>query len=147
MVRSVIAALALVFVTSTAGADDKVKKPIGTWVREAGENKITFVFKDKTVTATVKLNNAELVVEASYEATKDGEIKSTITKIVKNDVGMPLEEGFKFSFKHKIEDGKMTVSDLKVNDGQDAEEAQKSLVEGDYKKEKEKKEEKKEEKK
>jgi len=147
MVRSVIAVLALVVVTATAGAEDKVKKPVGTWVRDAGENKVTFAFKDKTLTATVKLNNGELVVEANYEATKEGEIKATITKIVKNDVGVQLEEGNKFSFKHKIADGTMTISELKNNEGADAEEGPKQLVEGDYKKQKEKKEEKKEEKK
>jgi len=41
----------------------------------------------------------------------------------------------------------MTVSDLKDKDGNDPGEGPKSLVEGDYKKEKDKKEEKKEEKK
>ena len=147
MVRFVMAVLALVVVITTAGAQEKVKKPIGTWVRDTGENKVTFVIKDKMMTVTLHTGNGDLVVEASYEVNKDGEVKSKITKIDKNELGAQIEEGSTFSFKHKIADGTMTISDLKDKDGNDPGDGPKSLVEGDYKKEKEKKEEKKEEKK
>lgn len=142
MVRSAIAVLALVVVTVTAGADDKVKKPVGTWVRESGANKVTFVIKADKMTVTLHTCNGDLAVEASYEAEKDGEMKAKITKIEKNDIGAGIEEGHKFSFKHKLADGTMTISDLKGNEGNDAEEGAKQLVEGEYKKEQEKKEEK-----
>ena len=147
MVRSVIAVLALVVVTATAGADDKVKKPLGTWVRETGDNKITFVITNDKLSATLHTGNGDLVIQTTYEVDKDSVLKTKITKVDKNDIGAQIEEGHTFSFKFKIADGTMTVSDLKDKDGNDPGEGPKSLVEGDYKKEKDKKEEKKEEKK
>jgi hypothetical protein len=147
MVRSVIAVLALVVVTATAGADDKVKKPLGTWVRENGDNKITFVITNDKLSATLHTGNGDLVIQTTYEVDKDSVLKTKITKVDKNDIGAQIEEGHTFSFKFKIADGTMTVSDLKDKDGNDPGEGPKSLVEGDYKKEKDKKEEKKEEKK
>jgi hypothetical protein len=147
MVRSVIAALALVVVTATAGAEDKVKKPIGTWVRENGDNKITFVIKNDKLNATLHTGNGDLVLETSYEVDKESVLKAKITKIDKNELGAQVEEGNTFTFKFKIADGTMTISDLKDKDGNDPGDGPRSLVEGDYKKEKDKKEEKKEEKK
>jgi len=147
MVRSVIAMLALVVVTATAGAEEKVKKPLGTWVRENGDNKITFVITNDKLSATLHTGNGDLVIQTTYEVDKDSVLKTKITKIEKNDIGAQVEEGHTFSFKFKLADGTMTVSDLKDKDGNDPGEGPKSLVEGDYKKEKDKKEEKKEEKK
>ena len=147
MVRSVIAMLALVVVTATAGAEEKVKKPLGTWVRENGDNKITFVITNDKLSATLHTGNGDLVIQTTYEVDKDSVLKTKITKVDKNDIGAQIEEGHTFSFKFKIADGTMTVSDLKDKDGNDPGEGPKSLVEGDYKKEKDKKEEKKEEKK
>ena len=147
MVRSVIAMLALVVVTATAGAEEKVKKPLGTWVRENGDNKITFVITNDKLSATLHTGNGDLVIQTTYEVDKDSVLKTKITKVEKNDIGAQVEEGHTFSFKFKIADGTMTVSDLKDKDGNDPGEGPKSLVEGDYKKEKDKKEEKKEEKK
>jgi hypothetical protein len=146
MFRSTIAVLAFIVVTATAGAEDKVKKPIGTWVRESGENKVTFVIKDDKMIATLHTDNGDLIVEASYEVTKDGEVKCKITKIEKNELGAQIEEGHTFSFKHKIADGTMTVSDLKGNNGDDPGEGPKSTVEGEYKKQKEEKKEEKKDK-
>jgi len=147
MVRSVIALLALVVVTATAGADDKVKKPLGTWVRENGDNKMTFVIKDDKLTGTLHTGNGDLIVQTTYEVDKDSVLKAKITKVEKNDIGAQVEEGHTFTFKFKIADGTMTISDLKDKDGNDPGDGPKSLVEGEYKKEKDKKEEKKEEKK
>ena len=143
MVRSVIAMLALVVVTATAGAEEKVKKPLGTWVRENGDNKITFVITNDKLSATLHTGNGDLVIQTTYEVDKDSVLKTKITKVDKNDIGAQIEEGHTFSFKFKIADGTMTVSDLKDKDGNDPGEGPKSLVEGDYKKEKDKKEEKK----
>jgi len=136
MIRITIAALVLVVATVSALAEDKVAKPIGTWVREAGEAKVTFAIEKDKLTGTVHTQNGDLVVEASYEATKDGELKAKVTKVVKNDVGGQIEEGHKFSFKFKIADGTLTISELKGNDENAAEEGAKNLVEGEYKKEK-----------
>jgi len=141
MFRSTMAVLGLFVVAGLAAAQDKVVKPLGTWVRDTGDNKLTFVIKADKFTATVHTQNGDLIVEASYEATKDGELKAKITKIEKNEVGAQIEEGSKFSFKFKIADGTMTVSDLKDNDGNDPGEGPKNLVEGEYKKQKEAKKE------
>jgi hypothetical protein len=141
MFRSTIAVLALVVVTATAGAEDKVKKPIGTWVREAGEAKLTFAIKADKFIGTVHTQNGDLFVEATYEVTKDSELKAKITKVEKKGIDSQIEEGHKFSFKFKIADGTMTVSDLKDNDGNDPGEGPKNLVEGEYKKQKEEKKE------
>jgi hypothetical protein len=135
MLRTLIATLVLVTVAATVGAEGKTKKPVGTWVREVGDNKITFVIKEDKVTTAVKMPNGDLAVEASYEVSKDGELKAKITKVVKNEIGAQIDEGSKFSFKYKIADGTLTVSDLKVDDN-DAGEGPKQLIEGEYKKEK-----------
>jgi len=142
MLRFALASLTVAIVMVAATADDKVKKPVGTWMREAGEAKVTFAFKSDKLTTTIHTPNGDLVVEAKYEATKDGEIKGEITKIVKNEIGAGLEEGAKFAFKFKIADNTMTLSDLKGNDGNDAGDDAKNLVEGEYKKQKDKKDEK-----
>jgi hypothetical protein len=147
MVRSVLALSALIVVCAAAYAQDKVKKPIGTWVRENGDNKVTFLIQNDKLTATLHTGNGDLVVQTTYEVDKDSVLKAKITKVDKNDVGAQVEEGHTFTFKFKIADGTMSVSDLKDKDGNDPGEGPRSLVEGDYKKEKDKKEEKKEEKK
>jgi hypothetical protein len=141
MYRSTIAVLGLFVVAAFAAAEDKVAKPLGTWVRETGENKVTFVIKADKLTGNVHVQDGDLIVEATYEVTKDGELKAKITKIEKNEVKAQIEEGSKFSFKYKIADGTMTISDLKDNDGNDAGEGPKNLVEGAYKKQKEEKKE------
>jgi len=146
MYRSTIPVLGLFVVAALAAAEDKVTKPLGTWVRESGDNKVTFVIKADKLTGTVHMQNGDLIVEATYEVTKDNELKAKITKIEKNELGAQIEEGSKFSFKYKIADGTMTVSDLKDNDGNDPGENPKQLVEGEYKKQKEEKKEEKKDK-
>jgi hypothetical protein len=139
MVRSVLGLSALI-VVGVAFAEDKVAKPIGTWVRENGDNKVTFAITKDKLTATLHTGNGDLVIQTTYEVDKDNVLKTKITKVDKNDIGAQIEEGHTFSFKFKIADGTMTVTDLKDKDGNDPGEGPKSLVEGDYKKEKEKKE-------
>src|SRR5437899_1766447 len=116
MLRCTIAVFTLIIVNTTAHAEDKAKKPLGTWVREAGENKVTFAIKADKITSSIKMQNGDLVVESTYEVTNDGELKAKVTKVEKNEIGAQIEEGHKFSFKYKIADGTMTISDLKVND-------------------------------
>jgi uncharacterized protein (DUF2147 family) len=139
MYRIAIAAFAFVVLAATIAAEEKANKPLGTWTREAGEAKITFAIKAEKLTVTIHTPNGELVTDASYEVTKDGELKGKLTKIEKNELGANLDEGHTFSFKYKIADGTMTISDLKGHDGNDAEEGPKNLVEGEYRKSKEKK--------
>src|SRR5262249_28308307 len=124
-------------------ADDKVKKPVGTWVREVGDTKITFAIKADKMTVTFKTPNGDLVVLSSFEVPKEGELKGKIDKIEKNDIEANIQEGHKYSYRYKIADGTLTISDLKGNDGNDADEGAKSQVEGEYKKVKEEKKEKK----
>ena len=146
MIRTTVGILALVLVTAVAFADDKVKKPVGTWTREAGDMKITFAIKADKMTVTFHGPNGDLVVVSSYEVPKEGEVKGKIDNIEKNDVGAGVEEGHKYSFRYKIADGTLTISELKGNDGNDADEGAKQLVEGEYKKVKEEKKEEKKDK-
>lgn len=140
MLRTVMTTLALLVLAAPAFADDKdkAKKPLGTWVRKLDDNKVTIVLKDDTMTFSMSANGQELSVAAKYEL-KDGLLKGTITKIEKNEVGAQVDEGDKFSFKIKVEDGTLTLSELKGKDDTPLEGNAKELIEGDYKKEKEKK--------
>ena len=143
MLRTAMTTLALLLLAAPAFADDKekAKKPLGTWVRQVGDNKVTIVLKDDAMTFTMTAEGNSLSVAAKYEL-KDGLLKGSITKIEKNEVGAQVDEGDKFSFKVKVEDGTLTLSELKGKDDQPLEGNAKELIEGEYKKEK--KEEKKE---
>jgi hypothetical protein len=144
MLRTVTTTLILILLAVPAFADDKdkAKKPLGTWVREVGDNKVTIVLKADTMMFTMTAGGNSLSVATKYEL-KDGLLKGTITKIEKNEVGAQVDEGDKFSFKIKVEDGTLTLSELKGKDDTPLEGNAKELIEGEYKKEKEKKEEKK----
>jgi hypothetical protein len=144
MLRTVTMTLVLAVLAAPALADDKdkAKKPLGTWVREVGDNKVTIVLKADNMIFKMVAGGNELSVAAKYEL-KDGELKGTITKVEKNEIGAQIEDGHKFSFKIKAEDATLTLSELKGNDGTPLEGEAKNLIEGEYKKEKEKKEEKK----
>jgi hypothetical protein len=144
MLRIAMTTTALFLVAAPAFGDDKGKdkKPLGTWVRQVGDSKVTIVLKADTMTFTMTAEGNSLSVAAKYEL-KDGLLKGTITKIDKNEVGAQVDEGDKFSFKIKVEDSTLTLSELKGKDDAPLEGNAKELIEGDYKKEKEKKEEKK----
>jgi hypothetical protein len=137
MLRTVTTALALILLAAPAFADekDKAKKPLGTWVRKVGENKVTFEFKADSMTFTMTVDGNSMVVANKYEL-KDGLLKVTVTKIEKNDLGGKVDEGDTFTFKIKVEDGTLTLSELKDKTDNPVEGNVKDLVEGEYKKEK-----------
>jgi hypothetical protein len=110
-------------------AADEVKKPIGTWTKK-GTPSITFVIKADGMTATVKGDN-NVEVFCDYGTTKDGVLFARVNK-VKKDGGDAPEEGDLFSFRFKVEKGKMVLSDLT---GAKVTEQIKQTVEGDYAKE------------
>jgi hypothetical protein len=140
MLRTALTMLALIVLSAPALADekDKAKKPLGTWVREVGDNKVTIVLKADTMTFTMTANGSDLTVAAKYDL-KDGLLKGTITKVEKNELGAQIDDGDKFSFKIKVEDNTLTLSELKGKDDNPVEGNAKDLIEGEYKKEKEKK--------
>ena len=118
-------------------AEDKpkakaVKKPVGTWVREADGWTITFGIKDDELTLDMKDGDGKTIrCEAAYAVTKTGVLFATMLKVTKKGIDTPADKGDLFSFAFSVNDKEMTVSDLKgshVND--DA----RQLIEGVYKK-------------
>jgi len=138
MFRSTMAVLGFFVVAGLATAEDKVAKPLGTWDNATKNHKVTLVFKADKLTVTNHcyddLFGGDLVFEASYEVSKDGELKAKVTKTVKNTTLYLIPEGTKLSFKYKIADGTMTLSDAWVV-------ARNIFNEGEYKKQKEEKKE------
>jgi len=110
-----------------------VKKPIGTWTREASGWTIKFVIKDGEMTIDMKDGDGNSIVcDAEYAVTKDGVLYGTMTKVTKKGIETPADKGDLFSIAFTANDKELTASDLKgtqVND--DARE----LIEGVYKKE------------
>jgi hypothetical protein len=117
-----------------ASADDKAKKPIGKWTRTVGDASVTFDITADKLVCTLKGGGGSLKAEATYEVDKDGLLKGKLTKVESEGIEGP-QEGDKFSFKFKIADGTMTLSDLKDKDDNEAGGQAKDLIEGDYKKE------------
>jgi hypothetical protein len=118
-------------------AEDKpkakaVKKPIGTWTREAGGWTITFEIKDGEMTIKLKDGDGNTIdFEAEYGVTKGGTLYGCATKVTTKGIDTTAEKGDLFSVVYSANDKELTVSDLKgthVND-----EARK-LIEGVYKK-------------
>jgi hypothetical protein len=132
MARWVSAALALVVVCAlplTAAEKKKTDRPIGTWSKSEGDLTVTFNIKADGLTVTLKGNNQKIEVAADYGVSKDGVVFGRVNKITKENTDGGPEEGDLFSFRFKLTDNKMTVSEL--NSTKTSEEARK-LVEGDY---------------
>jgi hypothetical protein len=131
MLRSAVTVVvALVVVAAAGAADAPAKKPIGTWARGLGENKVTFQFKADSLTCVITNGSATLEVEADYGVTKDGVIYGIITKAERKGVDGGPEKGELFSFQVKIDKETITISDLKGTDNAEA----KQLIQGEYKK-------------
>jgi hypothetical protein len=136
MARVTFAALAmlLLLVSATMGADEKdvgKKKPIGTWKRTAGDHSITFTIKGDTLRVVIRGGDNVVEVDADYGVSKDGVLFGRISKGAKEGDGP--SEGDLFSFRFKVANGNMTLSELKTS--HDSTEA-KDLVEGEYRKQK-----------
>ncbi|HZT80821.1 MAG TPA: hypothetical protein VFA26_11385 [Gemmataceae bacterium] len=135
MARWTTAALALAVVwvgTSAPAAQDKDKaaRPVGVWTRSADDHKITFdIRKDDKLFVTLNQGERVVKVEATYKVGKDNQLTMKVTKVELKGVDNGPSEGQEFSFRFKVVDGTMTVSDLK---GTDSEEA-KNVVQGEYK--------------
>lgn len=134
-VKTVALATLFLFVGSMPGAEEKAQakeKIIGTWTHTVGEHTITFTFKGDTLQALMKGEGNGIRIDADYGVSKDGVLFGRINKVEQegNNGG---SEGDLFSFRFKVNDANMTVSDLKTSRENDQ---SKDLVEGDYKKQK-----------
>lgn len=140
MLRRTAAAL-VVLVLSTLvlnAADPKAKKPTGKWVREVGDAKVSFDIHKEKLHFSMNVEGQSMKVDATYEVDKENVIKGKITKIEKKGLEGGPNEGDTFSFKFKVEDGTLTVSEVRGADGQEIQGQAKELIEGDYKLEKKK---------
>ena len=130
-----LAALAVVAVLPAAAPAEvkKPAKPSGTYTREAGERKVSWTFKEDTLTIRIQIGEGRLDYEAAYGITKDGLLFGVMTKAEKKDIdGGPGKEDL-ISFRYTLGEGELKISDLKgTSIGDEA----KRLVEGTYKKEK-----------
>jgi hypothetical protein len=140
MVRWVTAALALGLVgAAPLGAADKAedgKKPLGTWTRKIDQGTVTFQIKADGLHVILKGDDDHKIdVAADYGVTKDGVLFGRVNKVTKENVSGGPEDGDLFSFRFKVEKGKLTVSDL--NSSRGGEQA-KQHIEGEYEQQKDK---------
>jgi uncharacterized membrane protein len=129
-----MSALALLAPAVTAAAPAKAGKTSlsGTFVREQGDNKITFAFQaDGSLTVTIANSaGASLSVLAEYTVARDGEtVYGVVAKSDNKDLGPGPEPGVPFSFKIEKKEGELVIKDLR---GQDTDNA-KIIIEGEYK--------------
>jgi hypothetical protein len=128
-------AMLLLLVGSMPGADVKEagkRKPVGTWKRTVGDHAITFQIKGDSLQVILKGGENVKEIDADYGVSKDGVLFGRISKVKQEGDGP--SEGDLFSFRFKIDNHTMTVSELKThNDSAEA----KQLVEGEYQKQKE----------
>jgi hypothetical protein len=134
---SVFALLTAGLLVVPAAADEKDKKEekalTGSFTRKAGEFDFKMEFKkDKVLVFHVTTGDVGCVMTSKYALEKDGVFKCEVTEFEKKgDFPVSKDKGYKFSFKLKIEDKKVTLSDL---EGDDINPDQKEVVEGDYEK-------------
>src|SRR5262245_37503170 len=138
MSRPVLAALLLSLSLAAGAAADKKaddkkapKKPIGTWVREAGNTTITFAIKADGLTIHVKAGADKFVkVEAEYAITRDGKtLFATARKVEKKGIDSAPDKGDLFGFQFSVTKEELTISDLK---GTGATDEGRRIVEGVY---------------
>jgi hypothetical protein len=135
MLRSSAAAVLAVLVFVPMGlTEDKaeVKKPLGTWVREAGNNKVAFTFEADTLTCVVTGGGGEVVtVQAAYSVTEDT-LFGVVTKVEeKGGARNAPEKGDLFSFHFKVEKDMLTLDKMKTTIERPE---SKQLVQGEYRK-------------
>ena len=133
-VTTVALATLLVLVSGAAGVDEKgtaKSRPVGIWKRSAGDNSITFTIKGDTLHVVVKAGGNTTEVDADYGVSKDEVLFARINQSKKEGDGP--SEGDLFSFRFRVENDTLTVSELKThNDSAEA----KELVQGEYKRQK-----------
>ena len=146
MIRWVAAALIVAVVcTAPLAAADATAKPVGTWTKKEGDATVTFQIKADALTIKVVVADKKSTTgDRKYDATaeyssKDGVLSGSISKHASYGIEGTPGAGDKFSFRYKVEKGKLVISELKSAKASDE---AKKLVEGPYEKQKEDKEEK-----
>lgn len=131
MLRGVMGTLVVVLlVGTTLPAQDKTAaKPLGTWVKDLGDAKVTFQLKADALHCIIAGGGITLTIDADYGVAKDGVIFGRISRVDRQGTDVGPTVGELFSFKYAVKKDVMTISDLK---GASAGEAR-TLIEGDYK--------------
>ena len=131
MLRTAMGTLVVVaLLGTTLPAQEKtVKKPVGTWIKDVGDAKVTFQFKADQLHCVIAGGGITLTVEADYGVSKDGVIFGRISRVDRQGTDVGPTVGELFSFKYALKKDVLTLADLK---GASAGEAR-TLIEGDYK--------------
>ena len=135
LIRAALLACCLVVPTAAHAAEKVAKKPVGTWMREAGGNKLRFAIKAETLTISLTTAEGSVAVEAAYGVTSDGTLFGVLTKVEKNDLEKGPKKGDLFSFDFDAGKSELTISNLK---GTRVPEEGGRIVEGVYSLEKKK---------
>lgn len=135
---SLAAALAFLLVAAQGPAADVKadgKKPVGTWVRDLGNNTVTFTFAaDNTLTCVITGvgGDGTLTVHAAYGVAEGDTVFAVITKVEKKGTSDGPDKGELFGFRFKEDKDTLTLSDMRSTLENAA--GAKQLVEGEYKK-------------
>ena len=131
MLRRVLSAAVVVLLVSPALSADSAKKPVGNWTRSAGDAKLTFEIKENGLRIILTRGETKIEADADYAVSKDGHLFGRISKVTKAGTDGGPSEGELFAFQFKVENDKMSLSDLKATHGGDE---ARQLVEGEYEK-------------
>lgn len=111
-------------------AEEKAVKPKGKYEKSAAGTELVLDFaKDELLVLTLKTDGKTAKMDVKYTE-KDGVYKCEITNVEDDGIGVK-PKGYKFSFKLKTTEKKITMSDL---DGDDLPEEAKNAINGDYEK-------------
>jgi hypothetical protein len=131
MLRGMLVTLIMVVLAAAPGSSQEKSpaRPIGTWVKDQGDAKITFKMSADTFQCIISGGGVTLTVEGDYGVSKDGVIFGRISRVDRQGTDVGPMVGELFSFKYAIKKDVMTLSDMR---GASAGEAR-ALIEGDYK--------------
>jgi hypothetical protein len=146
MIRWVTAALAVTVVCAAPlAAADPAEKPVGAWTKKEGDISVTIQIKPDGLTITVGIADKKSTTgDRKYDAAaeysvKDGVLSGSIGKSVSYGIEGAPGAGDMYSFRFKVEKGKLVISELKSPKISDE---AKKIIEGTYEKQKDAKEEK-----
>ena len=135
LVRAASILCCLVLVSASFAEEKVTKKPLGTWVRESGGNKLVFAIKAETMTIQMKTPEGNFVAQANYGVTSDGTLFGILTKVESKGLENAPQKGDLFGFDFSANKSELTLSNLKgTRTSEDAAKA----VEGVYALEKKK---------
>jgi hypothetical protein len=134
MLRSTVLAAAVVLLCTAplTARDTKTKKPLGTWIKSGGDVEVKFHFEADTLRCTISAMGLVIDVDGDYGMSKDGTIFGRLSKVEKKGIDGGPKAGDLFTFRVKMKDNVLTISNLGPEDNADA----RQLIEGDYKKKK-----------